>query len=274
VDCAVLSCVCGIDGGPPDFSAAVATAVNDWLSAEWLDREPRLRASIVLPTRADPAAMVAEIDRIGPDPRFVQALLPVRSGHMYGNRLYWPIFDAIERHDLVAGIHWGGSNDGLPSTPSGWPSRYIEEYVSEIQVFESQLSSLLIEGVFQKFPRLRVSMLEIGFTWVPMWMWDLDRNWKGLRREVPWLREPPFETVRKHMRFSVAPLDVPSAEELRPIVEWLGSEDILMFATDYPHRHDDDLSVLVDALPASMKAKVMADSAREWYRLGNGEETG
>jgi predicted TIM-barrel fold metal-dependent hydrolase len=267
VDVAILNCVYPIDGGHPDLSAALAAAVNDWLAAEWLDRDPRLRASIVLPGRLDPAAMVAEIDRMGGHPGFVQALLPVRSGQMYGKRVFWPVLEAIIRNDLVAGIHWGGSNDGLPSTPSGWPSYFIEEYVAEIQVYESQLMNLVAEGTFQKFPTLRMSMLEIGFTWVPMWMWDIDRNWKGMRREVPWLTRPPFEDVREHMRFSVSPLDCDSAEELAPIVEWMGSDEMLLYATDYPHAHDDDIAVLLGALSEQARPRVMSENAREWYRL-------
>jgi predicted TIM-barrel fold metal-dependent hydrolase len=269
IEYGILNCVYAIDGGPPDFSTALARAVNDWLIAEWLEADPRLRASIVLPTRDDPAAIAAEIDRVGGHPGFVQALLPARSGGMYGKRLYWPVFEAIARNDLVAGIHWGGSNNGLPPTPSGWPSTYIEEYVGEVQVFESQLISLLAEGTFQRFPELRVTFLEIGFTWVPMWMWDLDRNWKGMRREVPWLKRPPFEILREHVRFSTAPLDAPSAEELAPVITWLGPQNLLLFASDYPHMHDDDLATLLGALPEESRSEVMADSAREWYRLGS-----
>jgi predicted TIM-barrel fold metal-dependent hydrolase len=197
----------------------------------------------------------------------VQALLPARSGKLYGKRVYWPVFEAIARNDLVAGIHFGGNNDGLPPTPSGWPSWYVEEYVSEVQVFETQLTNMLAEGLFQKFPSLRVTMLEIGFTWVPMWMWDLDRNWKSIRREIPWLKVTPFNVVREHVRFSVAPLDADSPEQLARVIGWLRSEDLLMFATDYPHLHDDDLSVLLEAMPETMRAKTMAENAREWYRL-------
>jgi uncharacterized protein len=268
VERAIVNCVYPIDGGHPDLSAALARAINDWLIAEWLEVDDRLRASIVLPTRNDPAAMAAEIDRVGTHPGFVQALLPVRSGKAYGKRLYWPVFEAIVRNDLVAGIHWGGTNDGLPPSPTGWPSYYIEEYAGEVQVFESQLISMVAEGLFQKFPSLRVSMLEIGFTWVPMWLWDMDRNWRGIRPEVPWMTTRPFEQVREHMRFSVAPFDAESSDELARVIRWLGSDSLLMFATDYPHMHDDDLSVLLAAVPEESRGKLMAENARDWYRLG------
>src|SRR5260221_7778237 len=54
----------------PEFDAALATAVNDWQVAQWLDPEPRLRASIILPfEHADLA--VAEIERRAGDFRFL-----------------------------------------------------------------------------------------------------------------------------------------------------------------------------------------------------------
>ena len=46
----------------------------------------------------------------GPDdPRFVAVYLPVRSPIPYGNRIWWPLWEAIERHELVAELHFGGS---------------------------------------------------------------------------------------------------------------------------------------------------------------------
>lgn len=267
VNLAIVNCLFPIDGGPPDFSAALAGAANDWLVDRWLDVEPRLRASIVLPGPNDPAAMAAEIDRVGSHPGFVQALLPARSGRPYGQRLYWPVFEAIERHDLVAGIHFGGGNDGQPPTPAGFPSWVAEEYASEVQIFETQLISILAEGLFQKFPGLRVSFLESGFTWVPSWMWDIDRNWKGIRREVPWLDRRPFEVMRDHVRFSTAPIAASSAKDLALVIGWLRSEALLMFASDYPHDHGDDFAVLLEALPESARPRVMSENARDWYRL-------
>jgi len=266
VDFAILNCHYPIDDGHPDLSAALARAVNDWLAAEWLACDPRLRASIVLPIR-HPQAMAEEIDRVGAHPGFVQALLPVRSGSAYGSRFYHPVLEAIVRNDLVLGVHWGGSNDRQPPTPSGWPSWYVEEYVAEEQLFIAQLLSLVSEGAFQAFPTLRVSILECGFAWLPGWGWRLNKEWKGLRREVPWLNRPPFDVIREHVRLSAAPLDAGPVDELRRIIRWLGSHELILFATDYPHDHDDRLSTLLEAAPEPMRAELMAESARRWYRL-------
>jgi predicted TIM-barrel fold metal-dependent hydrolase len=79
VERAILNCYYAIDTlRHPDWAIAMARSVNDWIIANWLDKEPRLAASLVIPAR-DPAAAAAEIDRVGSHPGFAQVLVPVRS---------------------------------------------------------------------------------------------------------------------------------------------------------------------------------------------------
>lgn len=266
VEVAVLNCYYGLDAlRHPDWSAAVVRALNDWLVAQWLEQDDRLRASLVVPAR-DPAAMVAEIRRVGHHPGFVQVLMPVRSDRLYGNRSWYPVYEAMLEHDLVFGLHWGGTTDTAVS-PSGWASWYVEEYAAEQQVYAAQITSLVSEGAFQALPDLRMTVGEIGFLWLPTFLWRLDKDWKGLRREVPWLSVPPSNVVRDHVRFATAPMDLGPSDELGCVIEWLESDDLLMFGSDYPHFHDDDLASLLGAMPTAMQAKTMADNARAWYRL-------
>ena len=75
------------------MGAAICSAVNDWIIEHWLDREPRLRASIVVPAQA-PLLAVEEIERRAADQRFVQVLLPVACEMMLGRSYYWPIYEA------------------------------------------------------------------------------------------------------------------------------------------------------------------------------------
>ena len=81
-----------------DFARALATAHNDWQVAEWLDRDDRLRASLVV-TQDDPAAAVKEIERCARDGRFVQVMLAPRSSEPLGRQRYWPIYEAAQAHD-------------------------------------------------------------------------------------------------------------------------------------------------------------------------------
>jgi predicted TIM-barrel fold metal-dependent hydrolase len=193
--------------------------------------------------------------------------MPVRADRLYGDRTWHELYRALVEHDLVLGLHWGGATDG-PASPTGWPSWYIEEYVAEQQVYSAQILSMISEGVFQEFPELRVAVFEIGFNWLPSFMWRLDKDWKGLRREVPWLKRPPSETLRQHFRFSCAPMDLaPAVEDVRQSIDWLESDEMLMYASDYPHAHDDDLQMLLNAMRPGEQTKLMAGTARALYRL-------
>jgi uncharacterized protein len=268
VEIGILNCAYGIDGlHHPDTAAAMAAAVNDWLAAEWLAPEPRLRASLVVPTRV-PEMAAREIDRLGDHPGFVQVLLPVRSEAPYGHRRYLPIFEAAARHNLVVSLQFGGS-PGNPPTGSGWPSYYIEEYVGMAHVFQSQVLNLIVEGVFDRFPTLRIALVEGGWTWLPSLMWRIDKDWKGLRREVPWNTQPPSAYIRDRIRLTLQPIDAPQrSENLLELVAALGSEDLLMFSTDYPHWH---FSAPEEALPAglstTLRSKILRDNARAFYGL-------
>jgi uncharacterized protein len=267
-DVAILGCDYGVESvRNPDAATALATAVNDWQIAEWLAPEPRLRAAIVVPG-GQPAPAAAEIDRCAEHPGFVAVYLPVRSAMPYGNRAWWPVFEAATRHELVIELHFGGS-PGLPPTASGWPTSWLEDYVDMASAFQSQLLSLVAEGAFDRFPTLRIALMESGFAWLPAFLWRFDKYWRGLRREVPWTKRPPSEYVREHVRVALQPTDgPPDADQLLTVVDQLGSEELLMFSSDYPHRHSEEgLDALPEGLPAALAARILSTNARAHYRL-------
>ena len=98
----------------------VRRALNDWIAKEWLDRDPRLRASIVMPMQSTEYA-VDEIERCAKDKRFVQVLVLAMQEVPLGRRQFWPIYAAAERHGLPIGIH-AGSAYRNPVTSLGWPT--------------------------------------------------------------------------------------------------------------------------------------------------------
>lgn len=211
-----------------DLAAALARGLNDWLRAEWLDRDERLRGSIsVAPQSPDQA--VAEIERLAPDRRFVQVLVPVRLDHPLGRRLYWPLHDACARHHLVLAVRPGG-NVGGALTPVGWPSHLVEDAASQAQAFQAHVASLVLEGAFARLPALRVVLVGSGVTWLPSLLWRLDKNWKGVRREVPWVDRPPSEVVRDRLRLTVRPFDAPP-EAFQEALDHLGSERLLLWSS-------------------------------------------
>jgi hypothetical protein len=247
----------------PDMAAALTSAVNDWLRAEWLDAEPRLRGSILV-TLDDPALAVAEIERLAPDPRFVQVLVLVMQEAPLGRRQFWPVYEAAERHGLSIGVHAGSHYRWAPSV-GGWPSYQVEDYVSQSFAFENLAVSLLAEGVFQKFRTLKFVFLESGFLWLPTLMWRIDKTWRGVRQEVPWLDRPPSQFLRERVFVALQPVDAPGPDELQRSLGHLGGTDMVLFSTDYPHRQFAGDEVLPDGLPEAALDGILATNALRAY---------
>jgi len=254
----------------PPLAAALATAYNRWLTEEWLPRDPRLRGSLVVaPQDAERAA--AEIRAFGGHAGIVQVIVSCGAPTGYGDRRYHPIYDAAAELGLPLAMHVGaeGLGTNAPPTATGYPAYYIEWHTLLPTTAMSHLVSLVCQGVFERFPGLRVAVVEAGVTWLPGLLWRLDSNWRSLRSEAPWLKELPSETIRRHVRFTTQPLEQPgNVESLWRVLEAVdGLDEMLMFATDYPHWDFDEPSQVSRRLPAGWRDAVMSENARAFYRL-------
>jgi len=242
-----------------ELAAALCSAINDWQIAKWTSQDSRLKGSIVVANEDGPAA-AAEIRKRAGDGNFVQVLLLSRNVEPLGQRRYWPIYEAAEEAGLPVGVHAFGYG-GNPISASGWPSYYIEEMVGHSQCQQSGLASLVLEGVFERFPKLNMIMIEAGFGWAPSLAWRLDKVWQRLRSEVPHLKRPPSEYISERVWWTTQPMEDPEKREhLLELIGWIGW-DRLLFATDYPHWDYDDPSRV---LPAGV-----SDAHREAFYLGN-----
>ena len=135
-----------------DLSAALCRAINRWIAAEWLDRDPRLRASIVVPVRS-PELAAEEIERCAADKRFVQVLMLSHDG------------DAARPAAELADLSRGGTarpadrhprrqhaSSIRPARPAGPPTTW-RITSQQAPGFAGTLNSLVTEGVFVKFPQ-------------------------------------------------------------------------------------------------------------------------
>jgi uncharacterized protein len=246
------------------MGAAICSAINDWIVEHWLNKDRRLRASIVVPPQA-PLLAVEEVERLAGDKRFVQILLPAACEMMLGRSYYWPIYEVAAKYDLPIGLHAGSMYRYAP-TSTGWPSHYLHDYVANSQLFEDQLLSLISNGVFNRYPHLRFVLIESGVTWLPGFIWRAIKTWRGVRAEVPWVKRSPAEIIRENVRLTVQPIDAPrDSNVFNRIIDMIDSDNMLLFASDYPHWQFDGDAVLPPGLSPALLQRIRIDNPLETY---------
>jgi predicted TIM-barrel fold metal-dependent hydrolase len=121
------------------------------------------------------------------------------------------------------------------NTGAGWASFYMEEHYSFAHTAQTALVSMIFEGVFERFPSLKLVLVEGGFAWLAPLMWRMDREWERMRDEVPHLTRKPSDYVRTNVWLTTQPVEEPpNVRHMTHLLKWIGP-DRLMFSTDYPH---------------------------------------
>ena len=254
-----------------EFAAALAAAHNDMTVERWLSSDDRLLGSIFVAGQ-DVAASVREIDRLAEHPRMVQLVLPTRSPGTgsWADERYEPMWQAAVRNDLVVAFHLvGAAGDVPPPTTYGWPRSYMELSVTYPIAAQCELSALVCRGVLSRHPTLKIAMIENGFDWVPYLMWQMDKRWRELRAEVPWLTRRPSDYLRDQVRFTTQPMSEPPQDDhLIAVIEMMESDRMLMFSSDWPHWDFDSPSrALPRALNDELADRIFYRNAAEFYGI-------
>jgi len=249
-----------------EAASAMATAYNDYQIEEWLSKDHRLYGSIHLAPQ-NPQAAAREIDRLGSHPQMVQVMLPIGgASRAYGDPFYSPVFEAAQRNGLIVAMHQTVYSEGV----FGMGRYYIERHTLIPQGTMAQIVSLMFNGIFDRFPDLKFVCLESGFTWLPHLLWRMDREYKSVRQEVPWVKKlPSHHIVREaRLKLSTQPMEDLRAEELMKVIDLIGSEEVLIFSTDYPHfDFDSPLRALPARLPKDLQHKILYDNAQSLYNF-------
>lgn len=265
LDAAILNVVSGIHAiFDPYLAQVLCQATNRWLAAEWLDRDPRLRASLMVPLQ-HPEAAVEEIEAYAKDHRFVQILAISMGEHPLGQRRLWPVYEAAARHGFAFAVH-AGSNYRHAPTQSGFNSYLVEDFVHQSQGFANQVGSFLAEGVLAKFPEMKIVLAESGVSWMPSLMWRMSKDWRGVRIEVPWVKETPSALMRRQVRLTLQPFDGPAdPAEVAKAISHLGGDEMLLFSSDFPHDHRMDVAYWPANVPQALAARAARENALATY---------
>lgn len=269
--------VLGVSAHPnADYATELARVHNQYVVESWLSEDDRLRGSVVVAPQ-DASGAVELIEEFGSHPRMVQVVMGSSADDVYGSRKYWPVYEAAVDNDLPVAIH--PANDGAgTSNPlgPGHPETYFEFHNVFPNAYVAHVNSLVVRGVFEKFPDLQFVGIEGGFAWLPHLVWRMDKNWRSLRDQAPWLEHPPSHYVRRNLRLTTQPVPEPErAEHLTQLLEMIHADETLMFCSDFPHWDGDDPMVgLPTGLSNRLRDRITHGTAMDVYDLCRRDGTG
>lgn len=257
----------------PYLGTELARAANDWSIERWLDSGDNRLYGAVLVAPQIPELAASEVRRTGRHPRMVEVLVVANAlGQPFGHPVYHPIYEAAQELGLPIALHPGGDLAGIVhTTAGGLANTRLEYYTLLNHPGVHHLVSFFSHGVFEKFPELRLMVLEAGVNWLPWLAWSLEGMFDDLRRERPDLRRRPAELLRERVRLGTQPIE--SGErpgQLQRLLEsFEGFEKLLCFATDYPHWDADEPAFTAAKLPRAWLPGVFRENAWDFYRWGS-----
>jgi predicted TIM-barrel fold metal-dependent hydrolase len=221
------------------LAGAICHAVNRWLVEEYLAADPLRLKGIGLVPCQDPSAAAAELEYLRRQPTIVGAMLPTNVyGINLGDRRFDPIYAAAQEIGMPLCVHPQTGHDGQygVSGVMGAGSERMEKYsYVHLTAFPFELMIALMhmigEGVFDRFPRLRVGFMEGGCGWVPFWAERLDEHQEKLGPQWPDCQRKPSEIIRSPQ---VAFTCEPDESTLAHVLDFIGPGQVL-YASDYAH---------------------------------------
>lgn len=249
---------------------AVVQAANDWTAAEWLARDERLYGLIMISTML-PADAAAEIRRSGANNRMVGIAMGGNGlSRPFGHPVYHPIYEAAVELGLPLVLQIGPETDSSSFTPfiaGGTPATFGEWSALSWQSNLAHMSSMIMNGVFDLYPTLKVLLIGGGVLWVPGQLWRLDA-WHRTNTREGFLSKLPSEYFAEHFRLATYQIEsVASADALRRGLETIPDvTDVLMYTSTFPNRDWQDVSECERLLPADWQSAALRDNAAAFFR--------
>lgn len=249
-----------------EMEVALARAYNRWVVEEWLGRSPRLRAMLYLPFN-DPEASLAEIEAMADAPGVVGFMVTsVRNVPLYHNR-YMPVYAALEERGLPIGFHTAVQwREGALAQLNRFLSVHALGFPLNNMV---QLTNIVVNGLPERFPRLRWVFFEAGVYWIPFVAARLDNAYMMRPSEAPVLERKPSEYIREFF-FSTQPIEWPERlDHLEAVFDMIGGETQLLYASDWPHWDFDLPSQIYDLpfLSDEGRERILGRNAMELFGL-------
>ncbi|OGQ22626.1 MAG: hypothetical protein A3C54_05880, partial [Deltaproteobacteria bacterium RIFCSPHIGHO2_02_FULL_60_17] len=250
-----------------DWAVVLARAYNDWLYHRFMKASPRLAGVALLPVQ-DIGEAVKELRRSVTELGMVGAVLPAVApgGKLFSVPEFYPLWEEAQRLDVPVSTHGGLSfpNLGLDMAANFTVAHTLEHPFAQMR----QLVSMIFEGIFELFPKLRFGCLECGVGWVPYMMDRMDEEQERKGQYSPRCKLKPSEYIRRGNVFFAAEV----GESALPLAAQMLGPDTIIWASDYPHERDQrdfsaDIPTLIQRrdIGDALKRQIFFDNPLRFY---------
>lgn len=252
-------------GNDAELAAAYCRAYNNWL-LDMCKPYPDRLIPIGHLSLIDVEEGVKELKRVaklGMKGVFVSAY--AYNGKPYGHPYYEPFWAEAQELGLPVGIHPVGVANFVGhqyyQEPSLW--YFVTMISEEVKVC---FTTLFNDGLFDRFPRLKIVLVEANCGWVATWLERMDHKSKYTGHTIS-LKGKPSEYFQRQCWMSVDP-----DECAIPAMVRLVGEDKFFWASDYPHAEGylhpvAELKEVITELPESAQRKILGENAAKLYNL-------
>lgn len=249
----------------PEVEVELAFAFNRWLVERVLCEDDRLIGLLYLPFNT-PEACPKIIEEFGDKPGvrgFTCA--SVRMAAVHSNR-YMRTYAMMEERNLPLTFHAAHNwNDGSTAQLNRFLTMHA---ISFVHCNAIHLANWVINGIPERFPKLKVMWIESGLAWVPFLMQRLDSEYMMRTSEAPLLKRRPSEYMRE-MFYATQPLEVADLKLAAMTFEAVNAKDQVCYSSDWPHWDFDTPSVIWDLpfLDEEAKRNILGRNAARFFNL-------
>jgi len=248
-----------------EMEVVIGNAFNKWLTEEILPQDPRIKAMLYLPFN-HPEACVRAVEMYANTPGVIGYSVTSTRFRAVNHDSYMPLYSAIQATGkplaFHSGFHWGDQS-------MQQCNRFISMHaISFVYYNLIHLTNWIINGLPERFPKLKVLWIESGLAWVPFLMQRLDSEYMMRSSEAPLLKRRPSEYIAD-MYFTSQPLERSNLKLTEATFDAIKAETQLLFASDWPH-WDFDLPAAITSLPflnEQAKRNILGLNAARLFKL-------
>lgn len=249
-----------------EVEVALAQAYNRWLCEEILAKDLSLKAMLYLPFN-DPEACYQTVREFGGMTGVIGFM--ATSTHYRGchDNAYIKTYSAIQDLGVPLGFHasFSWADDMLSLT-----NRFIGVHALGFTWSNMlYLTNWVLNGMPERFPRLKTVWIESGLAWIPFLMQRLDNEFMMRPSDAPLLKKKPSDYMRD-MFYTSQPMEmVDNRRALELTMDMMNAETQLLYSSDYPHWDMDLPSTIYDLpfLSEQAKRNILGENALRLFNL-------